>query len=168
MLNVFRMLLPLLIVVACQPSIAQETETAKQSGSQAKTQKKSEIDPAKKADIKKMLVATGAGKMGMQVINQMIGMQRSQNPNVPKEFWDDFTNEVSADELIELTIPAYDKHLSHDDVKELLKFYESPIGKKLLKAQPMIVQDSMVAGQQWGLKLGRRIAERLQSEGYKP
>ena len=168
MFNYFRMLPLLLIAIACQPSLAQEADIAKQSQSKDKTQKKSEIDPAKQADIKKMLIATGAGKMGMQVINQMIGMQRQQNPKVPKEFWDDFIGEISADELIDLTIPAYDKHLSHAEVKELLKFYESPVGKKLLKVQPMIVQDSMAAGQKWGMELGQRIADRLQSEGYRP
>ena len=171
MSNVTRMLLPLLILIAvlCQSLSAQVADTAtprKQESS--KPAKQDEIDAAKKADIKKLLVATGAGNMGMQVVNQMVNMQRRQNPNVPKEFWDDFLSQVSGDELIDLTIPAYAKHLTHDEIKELIKFYESPVGKKLVKVQPQIMQESMVAGQKWGMDLGRRIAEQLKSKDFLP
>ena len=183
MFSVFRLLLPLIIAIVCQPCLAQVADAPgsaakpqtqgsaakqKSQGSAAKGSTTKTIDPIKKEDIRKMLVATGAGQMGVQVINQMIGMQRRQNPNVPKEFWDDFLSEIDANELIELTIPAYDKHLSHDEVKELTRFYESPVGKKLVQVQPQIMQDSMSAGQQWGAKLAQKIVERLKAEGYRP
>lgn len=41
-------------------------------------------------------------------------------------------------------MPAiYDKYFSHDEIKDLIKFYESPTGKKLLDTTPQFTMDMM-------------------------
>ena len=139
-------------------------QNATQETTVAESTKK--VDEAKRADIVKMMKLTGADKMAMQMINQMIGMQRQSNPNIPAGFWDEFQKEIKPEELLELSVPAWAKHFTHDDIKELIKFYESPIGKKMIEVQPKVMQESMVAGQKWGMAIGRKIAERIQSNDY--
>ena len=119
---------------------------------------------AKEADIRKLLVVTGAGKMGVQVMQQMLNSIKIQNPNIPSDYFDKLMQEADANELIEISIPSYDKHMTHDDIKELLKFYESPIGKKLIEKQPLILRDSMIVGQKWGMELNRRIQQRIKDD----
>ena len=119
---------------------------------------------AKENDIRKLLVATGAGKLGVQVMQQMFDSVRMQNPSIPAEYFDQIMKEVDPNELIEITIPSYDNHLTHEEIKELLKFYESPVGKKLVEKQPLIMRDAMVAGQAWGMDLDRRIQQKLKAD----
>ena len=144
--------------------------TTQKKPSEAKSAEKTEDknkDPkqlAKEADIRKLLIATGAGKMGVQAMQQMINSIKIQNPNVPSDYFDKLMEEADPNELIEISIPSYDKHMTHDDIKQLLKFYNSPIGKKLIEKQPLILRDSMIVGQKWGMELNRRIQERIKDD----
>jgi hypothetical protein len=122
---------------------------------------------AKRTDIRRMMDLSGAGKLGVQVMNQMISAFKQSMPGVPDKFWKDFMAEVDPNELVEMAIPSYDKYFTHDDIKELIKFYESPVGKKLTSVQPQIMQECMTAGQEWGRKLGEKVAKKLQEQGYK-
>lgn len=58
------------------------------------------------------------------------------------------------------------KHLTHSDVKELIQFYESPLGKKLTAATGKITSESMQMAQTWGMGLGNKINGYLQEKGY--
>jgi len=121
---------------------------------------------AKRADIKRMMEVTGAGELGIQVMNQMIAAFKQGNMDIPDKFWENFMAEVDPNELIEMSIPSYEKRFTHDEIKQLLEFYETPLGKKLIETQPAIVQECMLAGQEWGQKLGEDVAKKLQEEGY--
>ena len=54
-----------------------------------------------------------------------------------------------------------DKYFTHDDIKGLLSFYQTELGKKTIKVLPQIVQHSWKAGQLWGQSLAPLIQERL-------
>ncbi len=121
----------------------------------------------KREDIEKLLRVTGSAQMGIQVMNQMIESMKTAMPQVPAEFWSEFQKEVDPDELTQLVVPVYDRYLTHDDVKQLIAFYETPAGKKLVSVQPSIVKDSMRAGETWGQQVARRVLSRLEEKGYK-
>ena len=78
-------------------------------------------------------------------------------PDVPAKMWDEFSAEVDMNELVEMCVPSYERHLTHAEIKELLAFYESPLGKKLVSVQPEIAQECMVAGEKWGRKIAERV-----------
>ena len=123
--------------------------------------------PSEKAnDIRRMLDLTGSGQLGVQVMEQMLPQFRKMMPKVPQKFWDDFMKEVNADELVDLVVPFYDKRLTHDEVKQVIKFYESPVGKKLTAAIPEISAESMEAGRRWGMEIGQRVQRKLKEQGY--
>lgn len=62
---------------------------------------------------------------------------------------------------IDATLPSlYDKmadvmmkHYTHDDIKKMLEFYNSPVGKKIQEVTPKMTKDQMQAGQEWGMQL---------------
>lgn len=124
-------------------------------------------ESAKLKDIRKLMEVSGSGQIGMQVARQMIDSFRTSMPNVPAAFWDDFLKQARGEDLIDLVVPVYDRHLSHEDVKQLLVFYESPTGRKFVSVMPAITRDSMAAGQKWGEQLGQSVMRRLQEKGYK-
>ncbi len=116
--------------------------------------------------IKKMLELTGSGKLGTQVAKNMIASFKQSYTKVDQAFWDDFEREIKAEDLINLMLPIYDKYYTEEDIDQLIAFYNSPIGKKMTENLPMITQESMMAGQAWGKKIGEKVAERLRERGY--
>ncbi len=77
--------------------------------------------------------------------------------------------ERSADQLVSATIPIWDRHMSEAEIHELIQFYRTPLGQKLIQVQPQIIQESNVALQPIGLAVAERAIqsamERLVSEG---
>ena len=53
-----------------------------------------------------------------------------------------------------------------EDLKEIIRFYQTPVGQKFAKSTPLIMQESMQIGQQWGMKLGLEITKKLEEKGY--
>lgn len=122
----------------------------------------------KQKDIRKLLNITGSGELGTQVMGQMIGNMKKAMPQVPEKFWADFMKEVHTDELIDMIVPVYDRNLTHDDVKELIRFYESPTGKKFVSVLPKITQESMVVGEKWGRELAMKVMTKLNQQQSQP
>jgi hypothetical protein len=118
----------------------------------------------KQKDIRKLLKITGSGELGTQVMGQMIGNMKKAMPQVPEKFWTDFMKEVHTDELVDLIVPVYDRNLSQADVAELIKFYESPTGKKFVSVLPKITQESMGVGEKWGRELAMKVMLKLQQQ----
>jgi hypothetical protein len=59
---------------------------------------------------------------------------------------DDMMADMPLDEMIEAMVPIYRRHLSKSDVDEVIRFYSSTVGKKLLREQPQMIQEGMQAG----------------------
>jgi hypothetical protein len=127
-------------------------------------QKKS-MDPAKEKDIRRLLELTGAATLGAQVMNQMLQTFRQTMPNVPADFWPELQKELNPNELVEKVIPVYDKQLAAAEIKDLIRFYETPTGKKLIKVMPAITQESMEIGKAWGRDIGEKVMKKLQQKG---
>jgi uncharacterized protein len=122
---------------------------------------------AKERDIRKLLELTGSAKLGQQMVAQMFEAFKQESSNVPSSTWDEMQKEFDAGSLIELIVPIYDKHLTHEDIKGLIVFYESPLGRKMTALLPAIAQESMEAGQQWGMEAAQRIQKRLEEQKKK-
>ena len=124
-------------------------------------------DSAKVAFIHQLLDETHAVDLAMTAMEASIAAQRTANPRIPAVFWDRFSALAHArrDSLASMFIDIYDRHFSTEDVKQLLEFYKSPVGKKLLGETPEIARESMTVGQAWGAQLGGEVARQLAAEG---
>ena len=120
----------------------------------------------KQEDIRRLMEVMGAGQMGLQMMNQMLGPMKEMMPEVPEEIWTRFIAKVDPGELTELIVPIYAEYFTHDEIKGLLAFYRTPLGKKVIATMPAIMQESMVAGQKWGEQLAQEVVDELKAEGY--
>lgn len=69
-------------------------------------------------------------------------------------------------QLINMILPVYQKHLTEADLKGIIAFYETPVGKKYAEKTLLITQESMLAGQEWGKKIGEKVTDKLRDKGY--
>ena len=129
----------------------------------------SQSSPAYSAKIKTMFEVSGTAVSYKAAIKQMFTMLKQQKSNVPDSVWVEFEGEfmnTSLDDLVSMLEPVYAKHLSLDDLNQMIAFYQTPIGKKFAEKTPMITTESMQVGQQWGMKIGREFQEKLKAKGY--
>lgn len=137
------------------------------------------LTPEKKADIERLLDMTGAMALSQQMSSLMIGeltkLIRQARPDIPKELLDTLPTIVNSvikeniETLKQMTIFIYNKHFSHDETKQMIAFYSTDLGKKTIRIMPTLMQESMIAGQQWGKDLmpevERRLRARFKKEG---
>lgn len=100
----------------------------------------------------------------------------SSKPNIPEEVKEKsyrIVMETFNENLPGLTVPIvelYEQTFTLEEIQELTTFYKSPLGQKLVRETPVIVQKSMMIGNQWGQKIAaiamERIRKELASKGY--
>lgn len=124
----------------------------------------STIDPAKAAEIKKLLDLTGVLKLMDQMKTRMLESFKDQHPGVSPDVWKHVDQEMDMNQLLNDLIPLYDKYYTLDDLKAANAFYESPAGRHFLAATPQLMRESMQIGQAWGQKVGQRVAGDVEAQ----
>ncbi|MDO9154389.1 MAG: DUF2059 domain-containing protein [Paludibacter sp.] len=113
--------------------------------------------------LKKMFMVSGSNETYKVAIKQMISMYKTESSLSPEKLknLEDEMMKTSMKELTDLLIPIYQKYITISDINEMIKFYESPVGKKFANNNPAITQESMKIGQQWGMKIAGQIQNKL-------
>lgn len=135
---------------------------------------KPQISPAQEADIRELLQVTGmtetVGRQMSQMADQLKPMLENSLPpgerrhEIVRTFTKKFLARANSEALVQQIIPIYAKYLTDDDVKAVIQFYKSPVGKRLLKVMPQMMQEASAAGQQWGENLSREVIEEMARE----
>lgn len=83
---------------------------------------------------------------------------------IPEDKRTDFKKDIDAimPSLYESTAETMMKYYTHDDVKKMMEFYKSPIGKKVQEATPKILKDQMAGMQEWQMQLQGVIMKYMQ------
>lgn len=134
--------------------------------------------------VDKLLEQTGqtAEAVGMQMVRistqQMTANMRLMYPDIDQkiidimgEVVDDVIHKelIVSKEYVKMIYPIYNKYFTQDDLKQMIEFNNTPLGKKILKALPLITQESTQASQALAQtlepKLLQRLAERFEKEG---
>ena len=147
-----------------------------QPSPQTQIQKPELLDNANKAEkiknIKRLLEVIGAKNMMEQILTQMLGYMKSQDPNIPTKFWDALAAEISTDDFVadfvNEYIPLYDRYFTNEEIKEMIAFYETPLGKKTVTLMPQINEDAMQIGIKYGREAAQRAIQKLKSQGDIP
>ncbi|WP_341527570.1 DUF2059 domain-containing protein [Nostoc sp. UHCC 0302] len=122
----------------------------------------------KNNNIRQLLNITGASSISQQVTYQVINSLKGQYPQVPQEFWDNLQSEIKPDEIFNQIIPIYSRYYTNEEIKELIAFYQTPLGKKTINILPQLSRESVEVGIRYGQEAGQRALSRLEKEGYIP
>jgi len=115
-------------------------------------------------DIVRLLELSGSDKIADQMFNHLVATFKKTNPEIPDKFWETFKEEIDAAGYYHLVIPIYEKYYTHEEIRQLIDFYNTPIGQKTIRVTPMVMQESIAAGQKWGAELGKKVHKRLMEE----
>lgn len=169
MLN--RIILAAFVAAAAVPAHAEELTAARQA--------------EKQADIKRLMDITSGGNMATQFADsasqQLFRAIRSSHPDFPeraqpiinRELLAIFSDKISAQGgLMDQIVPVYDKHFTHAEIRELLRFYQTPVGRKTVASMPKVLGETIQIRLRWAQALGpevdRRVGDALKKEGLAP
>ncbi len=123
------------------------------------------IDAAKAADIRTLLELAGT----RELIQESFGGSLTQIRPLVKNslpagdyreklldlFFAKFESKVDLNEFLNMAVPVYDKYFTHDELKQLIQFYQTPTGKKAISTLPKLTAELREIGQKWGEQIGR-------------
>ncbi|WP_318460227.1 DUF2059 domain-containing protein [Photobacterium leiognathi] len=146
----------------------------------------SDIPASKKLLIDKLLAQTGqsAVAVGKQYSDlftqQMTTFLKQSKPDINPKAFDIVEEEISTimdeefvinDSFKTMMYPIYNKHFTEDELRKMIEINNTEFGKKLIRVMPLINQEGMLVGQEFGKKLGpkiqQRITKRFKEEGIK-
>ena len=129
--------------------------------------------PAAMASAKELISITGAttlfGPLIAGVVEQAKGLYLQQNPGLSKDL-NEIATQMRTDlqprfsELTDEVARLYAANLTEQELKDILAFYKTTAGKKLLATQPQIVDSSMKFAQEWANKLSDQVIAKMRDE----
>jgi hypothetical protein len=131
------------------------------------------LDPAKDAAIRHLLDLTEISKMGDNISTGIThevqnaasrAVAQDQLPKFMQEFSTKFTAAAPSSKVTDAIVPIYAKHFTIEDIQGLTKFYESPLGQKLVKEMPAVVQESQQTGVEMDEAAALSILRGMQDE----
>jgi hypothetical protein len=128
----------------------------------------STLKTTKEENIRKLLVLMDSSGTFMRALEEQLSLMKARVTQIPPRFWDEVLKEVDPDKFVELLIPVYDKHFSDEDLKGLIAFYETPLGKKWVSELPQLMPETAAIGVKYGEQISNRVIKRMQAEGTFP
>jgi len=137
----------------------------------------------KKENIRKLIKISGNADSILQLStipydNQMTRIIESLRPDLSKKIVKKLRQEFRAEiernvqdtgGLLDYIISIYNSHFTHQEIRDWLLFYESPLGKKINSTMPSVMEESNLAYQQWNRYINpvlyEWLKERLKKEG---
>jgi uncharacterized protein len=100
----------------------------------------------KSHDMMKKLMATMTQSMHQLMHEQYVKHQDELPADYESKItavMDDMFDKMPMDEMMQAMIPAYQKHLNKGDIDNLVAFYSSPTGEKVLREMPSMMAEAM-------------------------
>jgi hypothetical protein len=129
--------------------------------------------PAALALAKELVELKGAAQMFdpvvIGVIEQTKGALLQTNPQLSKDL-NDVGNQLRTefaprrDELINEAAKFYAARLTEQELKDVVTFFKSSAGKKMLQQEPLVLDDTFNFIQQWQARIGEDVMNRYRAE----
>ena len=136
-----------------------------------------ELDPVKADDIKTLLRLMRSTDVGLQFAetkaDYVLVYARKAKPQLPITAFNQIKQEVIGEVEQKLWVPGglaerlaanWDKEFTHTEIKQLIEFYESPLGRKLVAATPLLTREARAVGKRWGKEMEPLIADRVRAK----
>lgn len=124
-------------------------------------------DSVKRVGIRRMLELENMDSLILVGIQQGMDEESSSDPEFPPAFTQGVGDRMRRDigELVERLVPIYDSLYTADEVRQLVAFYESPLGRRLVETQPRIAEAMMPIAEQWGMEVAAQVMLEMARSG---
>jgi hypothetical protein len=105
----------------------------------------------------------------VSMVEQTKGALLQTNPQLAKDL-NDVGVQMRAefaprkDELMNEAAKLYADRFSEQELKDMLAFYKSPLGKKMVLVEPQVLDETFNYIQQWGTRTSEEVMNRFRAE----
>lgn len=160
---------PLLVttILLAAPGFAQQTTSTNTIPAQSTpaTMDQPPMHPITVQQVHELLVLTGANRLKDQMIhNTMSYFQKAFPPYMPKDVVDDLETSFAKMDVEQIAVKVYQKHISTEDASQVIAFYKTPVGRRLVRALPLMAQEVQVSATQQAQQVVRGVMARHRDE----
>ena len=129
--------------------------------------------PATPEQIRELVKLTNTVEIAHEQMAASIKQMRASSPDYfPASFWIDMQRAMMSINIVDLSIPLYQKYYSQEDMNVALAFFRTPAGRRMVSVQPFInsiyIKTLAQAGAQVGEKIGIKYKEQLEKLKNQP
>ncbi len=133
-----------------------------------------ELTDAKRKDIARLMELSGTDSIGNRVgvavaqqirsaLEQQVPVQKQQVMDIADQVLQSWSIRFAEDEQLRRElVGVYARSFTHPEIKELIAFYETDLGQKVIRQMPQIAADSMRVGQGVAQRLVPELEKELQ------
>jgi hypothetical protein len=125
---------------------------------------------ASEREVRRLVGLVGVVEKELASIDVVMNVLKQRTPNVPEKVWTEvraeFVKTFNREAIIAGYVPIYAGHFNAKEVRQLIAFYSSPVGKKLVAEMPVIETEAFFKGMERGQEIGERVREILKAKGY--
>jgi len=129
--------------------------------------------PASLLIAKQIIEAKGANGLFAPIVRGVV--EKARQTFLQANFmWSKDINEIAAEmhkdydgrvtDLVDASARIYATHFSEAELKEMLAFYKSPLGQKMILEEPKVMDESMANAGQWADNLSQDVLARMRAE----
>jgi len=120
-----------------------------------------------------IVVASGATRafdgVVPSILQQALNLFTQQNPDLQKDLTASIQSiapefEKRRVEIVDIVATVYAQRFAEAELKEILAFYRSTVGKKFVGELPTVLEQSFIKTQEWGGKLSEQVVTRVRAE----
>lgn len=141
------------------------------------------IEESLRTDIEQLMDVTGTRNLALQMMNtarqQGLDAIKAGQPNIPpralevvQQVLDEHLTKAltGPDSILAGLVAVYAKHFTQGEIRGLLAFYRTDLGKKTIAVMPALFQESAAVGDAWNARhipeLTAELERRLRAEAF--
>jgi hypothetical protein len=111
------------------------------------------VDSVKRIAIRRLLAVQRTDSLMLAGVEEAFA-KRTPTPDMPASFLDSLRSRIRRDigQFVERLVPVYDSLYTASEINELLNFYQTRLGRRLLETQPRLAEAIMLLSKQWGME----------------
>ncbi|HEX4310803.1 MAG TPA: DUF2059 domain-containing protein [Acidobacteriaceae bacterium] len=139
---------------------ASPARAAAPAGPQKTTQDAPPAHPITAAQVREMMRLTGAANLQKQMLATMLPyLKQSMPPDVPGDVLDDFGAKMAQFNMEPMILKSYQAHLSTEDAAQIIAFYKTSAGQRLIVAMPLVMKEMQQGGAEMGQQIMQQVVE---------
>jgi hypothetical protein len=120
--------------------------------------------PITAAQVREILQMTGGNDLKHQMMEGMLPMMQQMLPYMPDKVVDDFRHSLEMADFDAAMVRTFQAHLSTEDATQIIAFYKSPAGQRMIGVMPQIQNDWQEAGEALGQQVMLEVIQRHHTE----
>ncbi|HEY1499994.1 MAG TPA: DUF2059 domain-containing protein [Acidobacteriaceae bacterium] len=135
------------------------------AGPQGATQDARPAHPITPAQVQEMMRLTGAANLQKQMLDTMLPyLKQSMPPYMPDDVMNDFEAKMAQFDMEPMILKSYQAHLSTEDAAQIIAFYKTPAGRRLIVAMPLVMKEMQQGGAEMGQQIMQQVVEQHRTE----